>query len=341
MKKRIELPLVEPLFKTYHHYCLPTAVLNDNPSIRNYYITNSVSLVCGREFLSGYTTPKLNIACACDTGDKLFEKLVYPMRHLKGRVNSLICDLLDEGYYVFYNCIDDFYVEGKSWYKEKHFGHNGLICGYDKENKTYCLYAYDSNWVLRKFWTSKTGFEKGRKAMFEKNKYGNLCAIKPKDVEVLFSTEIAIKKIREHLESDLEKFPENGEGNVRGLVVHIYLAKYLDMLYDGSISYERMDRRVFRLIWEHKKVMLERIEKIEQELNLADEISKKYKLLVSEADTMRMLYASHHMKRRDSVLSIIKNKLLKLMDEEKKLLTLLLEKTEGRFENDAVGISKE
>ena len=104
--------------------------------------------------------------------------------------------------------------------------------------------------------------------MFEKNKYGNLCAIKPKDVEVLFSTEIAIKKIREHLESDLEKFPENGEGNVRGLVVHIYLAKYLDMLYDGSISYERMDRRVFRLIWEHKKVMLERIQRIEESLEV-------------------------------------------------------------------------
>ena len=58
------------------------------------------------------------------------------------------------------------------------------------------------------------------------------------------------------MESDLEKFPENGEGNVRGLVVHTYLAKYLDMLYDGSISYERMDRRVFRLIWEHKKECL-------------------------------------------------------------------------------------
>ena len=64
-------------------------------------------------------------------------------------------------------------------------------------------------------------------------------------------------------------------------------------------------------------------------------------MLVSEADTMRMLYASHHIKRRDSVLPIMKKKLLKLMDEEKKLLTLLVEKTGGRSENDAMGISKE
>ena len=43
---------------------------------------------------------------------------------------------------------------------------------------------------------------------------------------------------------------------------------------------------------------------------------------------MRMLYATHHMKRRDSVLPIIKNKLLKLMHAEKELLTLLLEKSD-------------
>jgi len=62
-------------------------------------------------------------------------------------------------------------------------------------------------------------------------------------------------------------------------------------------------------------------------------------LLVSEADTIRMLYASHHIKRRDSVLPIIKKKLLKLMDEEKKLLTLLVEKMEKELGNDFMGTS--
>ncbi len=136
-----------------------------------------------------------------------------------------------------------------------------------------------------------------------------------------------------------DAFEEDGEGKVRGIVVHEYIAKYVDKLFDGSIPYERMDRRVLRLIWEHKKVMLERIEKIEQSLHMNNEISKKYKPLVAEADTMRMLYASHHMKRRDSVLPIIKKKLLKLMENERELLTLLVEETEER-ENEAVEISQ-
>ena len=75
-----------------------------------------------------------------------------------------------------------------------------------------------------------------------------------------------------------------------------------------------MDRRVFRLIWEHKKAMLERILLIEHHLKMDNETSEKYKPLVTEADTMRMLYASHHMKRRDSVLPGIQKKLLSMME---------------------------
>ena len=124
------------------------------------------------------------------------------------------------------------------------------------------------------------------------------------------------------------------------MVVHAYIAEYVTKLHSGDIPYERMDRRVFRLIWEHKKVMLERIVNIEQSLNLTNEISEKYKHIVSEADTMRMLYASHHMKRRDSVLPIIKKKLFNLAKKEKELLTLLVDRVGKELENEAVEVSQ-
>ena len=175
--------------------------------------------------------------------------------------------------------------------------------------------------------------------MFKKGVYGSLSAIKPKQHKVEFSVETAIKGILDYLDSNLAKYPEDGEGNVRGIVVHEYIAKYVEKLYDGSIPYERMDRRVFRLIWEHKKVMLERIQMIEHSLMLSSEISEKYRQLVSEADTIRMLYASHHMKRRDSVLPIIKRNLLKLMDDERELLTLLVDKAGKVFKYETLEVS--
>ena len=71
-----------------------------------------------------------------------------------------------------------------------------------------------------------------------------------------------------------------------------------------------------------------------------NEISDKYRPLVSEADTIRMLYASHHIKRRDSVLPIIKNKLLSIMKSEQILLTLLLEKMGKELENETLELSE-
>ena len=79
-----------------------------------------------------------------------------------------------------------------------------------------------------------------------------------------------------------------------------------------------------RLIWEHKKAMLERIKRLETELSLSSNASDAYSLIVKKADTMRMLYASHLMKRRDSLLPTIKNMLLSISDDEKRILTELL-----------------
>ena len=77
------------------------------------------------------------------------------MQFMKGYIHPLIRNLLDAGYYVCFVGVDDYYVKGKSWYKERHVNHDGAICGYNQEDKTYCLYSYDSNWVYRKFWTTQ------------------------------------------------------------------------------------------------------------------------------------------------------------------------------------------
>ncbi len=339
MNKRIELPLTEPLYKTYQNQGTATAITVNNPSIRNWYLNQVMDLTCRRRFLTGYTTPEITIADSSWTMNPYLDNMQISTQFTKGYINPIIREMLDNGLYVAFGKVDDYYIEGKSWYKERHFGHDGLICGYDQDEKTYCIYAYDSNWIYRKFWTPQKAFNAGRIAMAKQGIYTNICGLKPKAVVVEFSPEIACDKIKEYLDSDLEKYPFEGKGRIFGIVVHEYIAEYVSKLYEGDIPYERMDWRVFNLIWEHKKVMLERINMIEQSLNMDNEISKKYKSLVAEADIMRMLYAAHHMKRRDSVLPTIKKKLLALMKNEQELLTSLVTRMGKELENETVEIS--
>ena len=329
MKKKIELPLVEPLYSTYHYQGPGTAILVNNSSIRNWYLNQVMILTCTRKFLNGFTTPEIGMAESSWNANPHLDKKSYSMQFMEGHTHFVIRKLLDAGYYVCFSGIDDFYVEGKTWYHKRHFNHDGCICGYDQENKTYCIYSYDQNWIYQKFWTTQKSFDAGRKARFKKGQYGNICGIKPKVEQIAFSHETALKNIAQYLDSNLEKYPETEDGTVSGVVVHDYIAKYIGKLYDGSIPYEKMDRRVFRMIWEHKKVMLERIALIEDALSTDHAISERYRSVVREADNCRMLYAAHHMKQRNSVLPIIQKKLLALKEKEQKLLTELLEKAKG------------
>ncbi len=56
---------------------------------------------------------------------------------------------------------------------------------------------------------------------------------------------------------------------------------------------------------------------------------KVYKTAVNDSNTIRMLYVTHHMKRRDSVLPTVQKKLLSLKEFEQELLTELLRKAKG------------
>lgn len=332
MNKFVELPLIEPIYSTYQYQGPGSVILASNPSIRNWYLNEVMLLTCNRKFLSGVTTPNINIVHSYWIYNPYLEQRCFSMQFLNGYVNPLIRNLLDSGYYVCYEGADDYYIKGKSWYNERHFIHDGMICGYNQKDKTYCLYSYDSNWVYRKFWTTQKSFDKGRKSAFQRGTYGRISGIKPKKDIVEFSPGTACQNITEYLDPSTEKYLDYGKENVFGIAVHEYIAKYIGKLSDGSIPYERMDWRVFRLIWEHKKAMLERIQCIETSLKVRPDISKRYAPLVTEADKMRMLYASYHMKRRDSLLPVIQKKLLVLKEKEQNLLEELLEKTGGIYD---------
>ena len=340
MGKRVELPLIEPLYNTYHYQGPATAIIEKNPSIRNWYLNQVMNLKCSRKFLNGFTTPEITIEDSSWSVNPYFDKQWISTEFVNGYVNPIIRAMLDKGFYVAFCGVDDFYIKGKSWYKERHHSHDGLICGYDQNDKTYCIYAYDNNWIYKKFWTPQKDFNAGRISMRKKGTFTYICVLNVKKDKIEFSPKIAYQKIKDYLDSNLEKYPFEGKGDVYGIVVHEYIVEYVTKLYNGDVPYERMDTRIFRLVWEHKKVMFERIALIEQSLGINNEISERYKPLISEADAIRMLYASHHIRRRDSILPIIKRKLLLLMNSEKELLTLLINKMEGEMKDGPVEVYK-
>lgn len=330
-KKSVELPLLDPIYSTYHYQGGNTALIVDNPSIRNHFLNKVMNLICNRKFLYGYTTPELTVVGSRYTENPYLEAKQIHTKYLGTATNTVIKNFLDDGWYVNFLGVDDYYIKGKSWYHERHFTHDGMVCGYDDEKQTFSLYAYDSAWIYRKFETSQRCFETARKAGAKDISHGFICGYKPKKDIVELDPKLVCAGIKEYLASSFEKYPPTVNENAYGIVAMDYMVMYLDRLADGSIPHERMDRRIFRMIWEHKKVMLERLTAVEDKLGMDKLSSFKYEPLVKLADDMRMLYAAYHMKKRAALLPTIREKLIMLRKKEAEILGEFITKLERKL----------
>lgn len=331
MNKKVELPIIEPVFSTYHYQCMATAIISSNPSIRNWALNENVTMWCEKSFLWGVTTPYLTVQFSSYEENPHLEKHFFDLTDENIIFDQLVRKYMDNGYYFYFNKIDDFYLDGKTWYKERHFFHDGILCGYDQENKLYCIYAYDNRWKYTKLWIPQESFNDGIRSMRESGEKGYLYALKPMPERVEFNPTVVVNNLKSHINTTFEVCPPTDPTGATGLAVHDYILLYLDKLLDNSIPHERMDWRIFRVIWEHKKLMLERIERMEEALSLNSTTSDLYKFIVEEANKIRLLYASYHMKRRDSLLVSIKEKLIEIKNKEKEILEKFIEEAERKI----------
>ena len=331
MLKALELQIAEPIFSTYHTQGSSGALLHNNPSIRNWYLNKAINLTCNRMFLNGYTTPNINIVNS-ETFDNPYIEKVFLSLHVLGKsVHDIIPAFIQNGYYLIIWGVDDYYIDGKSWYKERHFAHDCLLCGYDHNDKTYSLFAYDKAWNYRVFRTPQKSFEEGRKSGLELTGSAYVCAIKAKQDYVVIDPKQILNGVCEYTRSTFDKNPTYINEIVYGTAVQDYMVIYLSMLYDGRIPHDKMDWRIFRLLWEHKKVMLERITQVESSLGMKSTFSEEYKSIVEISNHLRMLYASYYYKERPELLLTIKKQLKYVLNKESEILQLFCAKLAKHF----------
>jgi len=329
MDEHILLPVCKPFYSTYHFQANAGIVAGENPTLRNWFLNECMLLSCGRQFLRGYTSPEVNLWHSSPSENPWIRLSSVNSRFFTKRIHKLIKDFLRAGWYVEFWGVDDYYVKGKSWYHERHFSHDGLICGYDDSDKTYYISAYDQNWVYRLFKTPQRCFMNGMSAMFALGVYGDLNALKAVPDAVVELSPARIKEnLREYLSYSFQDYPPDVDGWAYGILVQDYIGMYLERISEGLVPYERIDRRVFRMVWEQKNCMLERIRAVETALGFSPDISGRFETVLSESNLMRMLYARYRLKRNDALIPVIGSRLREATILERTLLEEFLEKLE-------------
>lgn len=329
MNRSVNLPYETPMFASTQGTAAACIAMTGHPTAFNQMLHQATSLFCTTKFLNGYTTPEVTIPYTGIQYFKCIEQYVANFRLVPNNYLDIIKQMLGEGFYVVYTGVDDYYLPNKSWYGTRHMYHDGIICGYDVVEGTFSIAAYDINWVFRLISVPIDCFVQAVESAMSENVYGIFTAyrVKANTVVDLDEGEI-LENLKTYMDSDFEKYPVGAAGSAWGCVVHKYLALYVDMLRDGKIPYDKMDWRILRPVWEHKKCMLMRIQKVEQKLGWNSELSDAYAPIVDKANRVRMAYAMYHRKRRDSMLDGIRNDLLDVGKMDRQLVGEFIDKLE-------------
>lgn len=328
---KVMLPYVEPLYSTYHWLASAGIPAKQNDTSDNWYYNNTVEWRCTRKFLQGFTTPEMNLSCGSIWNMPFLDKIGVNTRFARRCALDIIKTMIDDGFYIAFSGVDDYYVKGKSWYKELHFNHDGLIIGYDDENGTLAIAAYDQRWIFTVFETPQECFIEAMTVLCDKGVYGGLFAVKTKDEVQELDVQTIYKDLKKYLSSGIDEYTLDSPDAAWGIVVYDYICMYLDKLADGSIPHERRDRRVFRLIWEHKKCMLGRIKAVEKQYGWDNELSSDYEEVVKLADKARFIYSKFVIKYSNMHLERIQVLLMQIKSLEVQILGKVLKRFEGEI----------
>ena len=333
---KVLLPYTEPMYSTYHELASAGIAVKQNKTSDNWYYNNTVDWNCNKTFLSGHTTPELNLNMGNMWYMPFLEKSSISTRFARRFVLDIIKTMLDDGFYVSFAGVDDYFVKGKSWYQERHYNHDGLIIGYDDEKESFSIAAYDQRWIFTVFETPQSCFAEGMKAMCDQGTYDYIHAIKVTDDIHVLDLSTIYDQLKTYLTSNLSTYPLDSPGLVHGVMVYDYLCMYLDKLADGSIPYERKDRRIFRLVWEHKKCMFERIRAVEQKCGWENRLSASYEEVVHFSDQTRFIYSKFVLKYSSTNLERIQVLLMQIKKLESELLSEFLKGLEQELKAETL-----
>ncbi len=329
---KVELPYIEPIFTTYHWMSGAGIPAKQNPTSDIWYYNNTVDWRCSTNFLTG-STSKLNVNLVCGSAWTIpfIQVEQIPFNFIKCNPLGVIKNILNNRFYINYCGIDDYYVKGKSGYHEYHNFHDGLIMGYDDDENTFTIAAYDQKHVFRPFKTPQNALLDGINSMFNNVDPGTLFPVKSHIIEQILNIPYITESIQYYLSSDTSAHPPEAPDVVGGMLVYDYYITYFDMLLNLYIDNVFECICILRFAWEHKKCMLARIMAVENTLSLGNAISSKYKEIVKIADTARLIYIKHIIKPSVTALPQIKNIFMKMKEIECCLLHEFLEKIQEQI----------
>ncbi|WP_251577022.1 hypothetical protein [Paenibacillus sp. MER TA 81-3] len=222
------------------------------------------------------------------------------LRNITNDIVDFYIECINLGYYVV-AFIDEYYIHNKPTFKKNHLPHHLLIFGYNLHEKVFYTYGFNNE---MQFVTSLIPFDEIAVAYNSIEKLLSNGELKDnpdnsnfllkfnENHNYVFDKNAVSKQIYEYLnsKSNVGYLNYNNDNNVFGLETYNYLKQYYERILDGTDVHKGGFLRSLHVLWEHKKLMLERINYLAKNNIITtdnNELYNKFKGIEEEVLNMR------------------------------------------------------
>ncbi|GGG02013.1 hypothetical protein [Paenibacillus aceti] len=259
-------------------------------------------------------------------------------------IHRYLITQLERKYYVV-TYVDEFYIHNSICYQQNHFVHDIFIYGYDLDRQIYHVAIFDKN---RQFTMQEVTFEQLGQAYSSQGKETQSLISSCKRLEPLdyegskygagagrfdFDLTLMIEILTDYLEgrnsTERLRIQQQPMEGYFGVEIYPYLQEFVMRVIEGA---QNFDVRQLHILWEHKKMMVERIKYLQQLGHLAEDtpLLAVAERLEKQAYTHRNLMLKGFMSQNRSILQPLVNSLGEMLDTEKALITQLIDELEFR-----------
>ena len=111
----------EPLFATYHYLASHGVVAQENPTGIRWFFNHAVGLSCSGAFQKGYSSPKLSVFPYGVLADGNLDTYIVNICFSPEDSLKIIKRMIDAGYYVLFDHVDDYYLDILSSRKDRFY----------------------------------------------------------------------------------------------------------------------------------------------------------------------------------------------------------------------------
>lgn len=273
------LPMTIPPSETYQLASFMMGIMSQNKNVRNVLFNSYINLYVSKNDWGEMTLEFFDALCESYRLKGIGEMDLFYLKNIsKSKCKDFLKERIEQDNYLLLFQIDEYELSYSKYYQKVHFMHDTYLYGYDDDCFFVMAYSREHLCMME---IPQQEIIDGLYSMF--NEESHFCSFR---IHHKAKIELSVKEILLQVNNYLAG-GTNEKGQIVGISVYGCLQDALTQLKNSEDVGITLDPKLFRALWEHKKMLFlrnthlaKKIEKLDILSSLAKEIEQKGSMLM-------------------------------------------------------------